>query len=153
MVASSDLILELAKPQWFMPLFVALWLAVYAVLARAGGWRSLGRQFAASAAPQGQSFRFTSGSFGSVHWPVRYRNCLHVVVSEAGLYVAVMFPFSFQSPALLLPWSAVDSVSEKQSFTDRRVTFRWRNCWSVIVLSGTVGQLAKAAYERSSASQ
>jgi hypothetical protein len=153
MVPSSELILELAKPQWFLPLSVALWLAVSAVLARAGGWRSLGQQFAATAPPQGQSFRFTSGSSGSVHWPVRYRSCLHVVVSDAGLYVAVMFPFSFQSPALLLPWSAVDSVSERQLFTDRRVTFRWRNHWSAIVLSGPVGQLAKAAHERSSASQ
>ncbi len=138
----------LAQPQWLALLFLALWLAASAFMARAGGWRSLGRRFAAASPPEGAGFRFASGATGSPHWPIRYRHCLRVVVGEAGLYVAVMFPFSFQSPALLLPWSAVAGVTEKQRFNDRTVSFRLRDHWSVITLSGPIGQLAKAAWER-----
>jgi hypothetical protein len=153
MEQGSSLLLTLAQPQWFVPLFIVFWLFVSAVFSRVAGWRSLGRQFAASAAPGGQGFRFVSGSVGSVHWPVRYRNCLHVVVGEAGLYARPMFPFGFQSPALLLPWAAVESMSEKQSFTNRAVTFRFRGHWPVVTLLGPVGQLAKAAYEGAVGSQ
>jgi hypothetical protein len=153
MERSSSLLLTLAQPHWFVPLFVALWLVASAVLARVAGWRSLGRQFAASTVPSGQSFRFVSGSFGSAHWPIRYRNCLRIVVGESGLYAAVMFPFGFQSPALFLPWATVESVTEKQLFANRAVTFRLRGHWPVVTLLGPVGQLAKAAYEASAGSQ
>ena len=152
MEPSSSLILKLAQPQWLVPLFVVLWLAASAFMARAGGWRSLGQQFATVSVPAGQGFRFVSGSTGSVHWPIRYRNCLHVVVGTEGLYVAVMFPFSFQCPALLLPWTAIESVTEKQLFTDRKVSFQVRGQWPMVTLSGPVGQLAKSAFEQSRAS-
>ena len=153
MEQSSSLLLKLAQPQWFVPLFVVLWLAASAFMARAGGWRSLAQQFTAASAPEGQSFRFVSGSTGSNHWPIRYRNCLRVVVGREGLYVAVMFPFNFQCPALLLPWSTIESVTERQLLTDRKVTFQVRGQWSTVTLSGPIGQLAKAAFEQSRASQ
>ena len=141
--------MTLAQPQWFVPLLVVLWLATSAVLARVAGWRSLGRQFSASTVPSGQGFRFVSGSVGSVHWPIRYRHCLRVVVGDDGLYAAVMFPFSFQSPALFLPWAAVESASEKQMLSTRTVTLQLRGHWPVITLPGPVGQLAKDCFEAS----
>lgn len=153
MEQSSSLLLTLVQPQWFVPLLVVLWLLASAFFARVAGWRSLGRQFAAVSVPAGQSFRFVSGSFGSVHWPIKYRNCLHVVVGEAGLYARPMFPFGFQSPALLLPWAAVESVSEKQSFSTKTVTFRFRGHWAAVALLGPVGQLARAAYEGAAGSR
>lgn len=140
-----------AQPQIFVPAFVALWLVASALMARMAGWRSLGRRHAAVAVPAGHSFRFVSASMGSVHWPLRYRNCLRVVITETGLYAAVMFPFGYQCPALLLPWSAIESVSEKQLFSNRNVTFRVRGEWAAITLSGPIGQLAKAACERAQA--
>jgi hypothetical protein len=146
---SSHILSTLAQPQWLVPLFFLLWLAASAVLARVAGWRSLGRQFAASTVPSGQSFRFVSGSVGSVHLPVRYRHCLRAVVGEDGLYAAVMFPFSFQSPALFLPWADIESVAEKQLFFTRTVTLRVRGHWPVITLPGPVGQLAKDRFEAS----
>ncbi len=149
MEQSSSLLLKFAQPQWFVPFFIVLWLVASAVMARVGGWRSLSQQFAAASVPSGQSFRFVSGATGSTHWPIRYRNCLRVVLAKEGLYVAVMFPFSFQSPALQVPWSAFEAVTEKQLFTNRTVTFKVRGHWSAITLSGPLGQLAKAAYEQS----
>ena len=149
MERTSSLLLTLAQPQWAVPLFLALWLVASALLARMAGWRSLARQFAAADPPSGESFRFVSASLGSVHWPIRYRHCLRVVVAEKGLYTALMFPFNFQSPALFLPWTAVESVSEKQLFSDRAVSLHLAGHWPVVTLFGPVGQLARAAREAS----
>ncbi|MEK8034864.1 hypothetical protein AACH06_28940 [Ideonella sp. DXS29W] len=146
----SSFFMRLAHSQWSVPLlFVTIWLVGSAVMARAGGWRSLGQRFSTAAKPEGQSFRFVSGSSGLVHLPIRYRNCLHIVIGGNGLYAAVMFPFNFQCPALLVPWSAIESIIEKQGFFNRTVTFHISGLWPVITLSGSIGQLAKAAYEQS----
>ena len=150
MQPSSTVFSVLAQPQWSIPLFIALWLVAVAVMARVAGWPSLSQQFAASEIPAGQSLRFVSGALGSIHWPIRYRNCLRVVVGDTGLYVSLMFPFKFMSPALLLPWHSIESIQEKQSFSTRTVTFRIRGQWAVLSLPGPAGQLAKAAFESAS---
>jgi hypothetical protein len=145
---TTDLLTQLAQSNWFLLCFPVFWLTASAIFARISGLRSLGRQFTAPSAPAGQSFRFASGAFGSPDWPISYRNCLHVVIAESGLYARLIFPFNFQSPALLLPWTAVESVVEKQSFFTRTVTIRLRGQWPVVKLNGTLGQLAKAAHQK-----
>ena len=148
MQSNSTVLSVLAQPQWAVLLFVAFWFIGAALMARIAGWTSLAQQFAASEDPIGQGFRFVSGSLGSAHWPVKYRNCLRIAIGNTGLYVSLMFPFKFRSPALLLPWHAIESVQEKQTFSTRTVTFRIRGQWSAVSLLGPVGQLAKAAYEK-----
>lgn len=153
MNSSLELLTKVAQSNWFFLLFLIVWLLASAFFARISGLRSLGRQFTASSAPAGQSFRFVSVSFGSPDMLIGYRHCLHVVVADSGLYARLMFPFNFQSPALLLPWSAVESVVEKQSFFNRTVTIRLRGHWPVVRLAGTLGQLAKAAHDKAAAAR
>jgi hypothetical protein len=148
MQSNSTVLSVLAQPQWAVLFLVAFWFIGAALMARVAGWSSLAQQFAASEIPIGQSFRFVSGSLGSAHWPIKYRNCLRIVVGNTGLYVSVMFPFKFRSPALLLPWHDIESIQEKQSFSTRTVIFRIRGQWSAVSLPGPVGQLAKTAYEK-----
>jgi hypothetical protein len=152
MNSSLELLAKLAQSNWFFVFLLFAWLLASAVFARLSGLRSLGRQFRASSVPAGQSFRFSSATFGSPDFPIGYRNCLHVVIGESGLYARLMFPFNFQSPAVLLPWTAVESVTEKQSFFTRTVTIRLRGQWPVVKLKGALGQLAKAAHEKATAS-
>lgn len=148
MNSSIDLLTALAKSNWIFVVLLIVWLAASAFFTWISGLRSLGRQFAASSAPAGQSFRFASAAFGSPEMLISYRNCLHVVVGDAGLYTRVFFPFNFLCPTLLLPWSAVESVVEKQSFFNRTVTIRLRGQWPVVRLKGPVGQAAKAAHAK-----
>ena len=148
MEPNSTVLSVLTQPQWAGLLFLAFWFLGVALIARIAGWSSLAQQFPASEVPAGQVFRFVSGSLGSVGWPIKYRNCLRVVVGSMGLYLSLMFPFKFRSPALLLPWHSIESAQEKQSFSTRTVTFRFQGQWSALSLPGPVGQLAKAAYEK-----
>jgi hypothetical protein len=148
-----DLLLKLAQPLRLVPILIALWLAVLAILARVSGWRSLGEQFATRTAPEGRRFRFVSATLGAARRPIRYRNCLHIVVGEDGLFVRVTFPLNFQSPPLFLPWGNVESVSEKRLFFARTVTFRFWGHWPAVTLSGQIGQLAKAAYMEAAGTQ
>jgi len=148
MQTTSSVLSLLAEPQWLALVLITFWLLGAALLARIAGWSSLARQFAAPEVPEGQGFRFVSGSLGSPHWPIKYRNCLRVVVSSKGLYISPMFLFKFRSPALLLPWHSIESVQEKQMFATRTVTFRFRDQWSALSLSGSIGQLARSARDR-----
>lgn len=147
MTPTATLLSELSQPHWLIPLFVALWLLGSLAMARLAGWARLGSEFAAAQAPEGERLRFVTGSMGSVHWPVRYRNCLNVVISPAGLYIAPMLAFRFGSQALLIPWHRFESVQEKQMLSNRVVSFHVQGHWPVLSLPGPVGQLARQAHQ------
>lgn len=149
---NATLLSTLSQPQWLIPLALAAWLLGSALMSRIAGWAALAVEHAASGVPEGQVLRFVSGSVGSVHWPVRYRHCLSLVVTGTGLYIRPMFPFRFGSRALLIPWHAVESVQEKQLFSTRVVTFRIRGHWPAITLPGPVGQLALQVQQAATAS-
>lgn len=147
MTPTAALLSELSQPHWLAPLIVAVWLLGSLAMARLAGWAGLGREFAAAQAPdEGERLRFVTGSIGSAHWPVRYRHCLNVVISPAGLYIAPMLAFRFGSQALLIPWHRFDSVQEKQALSTRVVTFHIQGHWPVLSLPGPVGQLARQAH-------
>ena len=136
----------LAHPIGLLAALALLWFGGAAFLARAAGWAGLALRFpAGSALPEGTALRFTTGTLGSPSWPIRYRNCLKVVIGDQGLHVSLMFPFRFRSPAFLVPWDQIESVHEKQHFTNRTVTFRFRGQTAALALPGPAGQAAKAA--------
>ncbi len=75
-----------------------------------GDWSLLAGHFRARHRPKGPTFYFRSACVGSAG----YRLMLTIVVSEEGLYLAVLFPFRFMHPPLLIPWSEITDVHESK---------------------------------------
>lgn len=135
------------QPQWFLPLFVVMWLLMTGLLAHLGGWASLASMFRAQDRISGERFRFASGTLGRRFLPVSYGNCLFVTINSQGLYLSILFPFRFQSPPLFVPWSRVQSIQEKRILSFRYWLIEVRDHWSRITLRGAPGRRAKEAYE------
>lgn len=143
---------EIFEPQWLVPLFAAFWFGGAAIMARLAGWAKLAAAFPANAQPTGESFRFVTAIVGSRHFPIKYRNCCHLVVAERGIYLSLMFPFKFQSPAFFVPWAAVENVVEAQQLSNRVVTLSFKGQSAQVTLQGPLGQLVLAAYNEARAS-
>ncbi len=143
----------LSEPQWLVPLFIAACFVAVALLARVAGWPSLATTLRAPGVPAGQSLRFVTGWLGSASFPIKYKNCLRVVLNDEGFYLSIMQPFKFASPALFVPWGQVASCTVEQAFSTQIVIFRFRGQWSRLKLRGVAGQLTREAHERYLASQ
>ena len=102
----------LVQPLSFLLYFVVLWLVIAGGLARATGWASLAAKFRRREPLLGERFTSVSGAMGRGRFPVGYRSCLTVVVGRGGFSLAVLFPFRFLSPPLLIPWPEVQTVEE-----------------------------------------
>jgi hypothetical protein len=132
---------------WFAALLAAFWFGGAAVLARLAGWAALAKAFPATSRPAGDSYRFVSASLGSKNFPIKYRNCLHLIVAQSGLYLSLMFPFKFQSPAFFVPWSGIETMLEEQLFSTRVVHVQFRGPSARLSFRGPLGQLVHAAYQ------
>ena len=141
------------EPHWLIVLFVVTCLAGVAVLARMAGWSSLAVNLRAHGVPAGESLRFATGSLGSMTFPIKYKNCLRLVLNGEGFYLSLMYPFKLASPALFVPWAQVESCAVEQVFSTQIVIFRFRGQWSGLKLRGVAGQLAREAHQRYLASQ
>ena len=141
------------EPHWLALLFVVTCLAGVAVLARVAGWSSLAVKLRAHDVPAGESLRFVTGSLGSLTFPIKYKNCLRLVLNDEGFYLSLMYPFKFASPALFVPWAQVESCAVEQVFATQIAVFRFRGQWSGLKLRGVGGQLAREAHQRYSVSQ
>jgi hypothetical protein len=87
-----------------LPLYFAtLWLGVSAILSFIGGWATLAKRFRYAGSFDGVRLNFQSGRMGMTS----YGRCLTVGASAEGLYLAVMLPFRFCHPRLLIPWNEV----------------------------------------------
>ena len=93
--------LEMWFGLWFPPFFILLWLTIFAVLARAGGWSALAKQYRFVGVPEGEKFSFQSAE---LRW-VGYNGCVTIRISTEGLYLAVWRVLRFCHPPLLIPWS------------------------------------------------
>jgi hypothetical protein len=140
---------ELFQPQWFLPFFLCFWLAISAVLALAGGWFSLSREFSSDEAIEGERFRFASGSLGRWPFPVTaYRSCLFLTVNNSGFRLSILFVFRFLSPPLFIPWSAVKSVEPGRFLFVRYTLVRLLRGWPALAISGRAGQGLAEIYGR-----
>jgi hypothetical protein len=133
-------------PLWSVLSFIGLWLLVTGLLSRVGGWASLATRFRAPWPAGGDNFRFVSGSVGKPALPVGYRNCLSVHVDDRGFGLALLFLFRFQCPPLFIPWSQVESVTEREVFFARCVVVRLRDQWPAISLRGPAGRRLQAVH-------
>jgi hypothetical protein len=90
----------------FPVFFIGMWLFVSVLLSVLSGWRSLARSYPALVPPEGQSFWFRTGSFGSTN----YSSCLHFTSGRAGLFLSVFLLFRPAHPPVFVPWSDVSVV-------------------------------------------
>jgi len=141
-------------PAWVVLLVVALlWLGVCALLARVGGWSTLAGPYRAKYPAVGERFRFVSASMGKAHLPVNYKGCLFMVVNRHGLHISLLFPFRFRSPPLFIPWSAVESVTEKPLLRTFGVAIKLRDCWPIIRVPGRAAHVIRQAHDVSPSSR
>ncbi|MCW5829354.1 MAG: hypothetical protein KIT79_08565 [Deltaproteobacteria bacterium] len=98
----------------FPVFFVILWIGIFHVVARVGGWRPLAERYRARLEPmRAETFRMQSGRLG--RW-CGYNNCLTVKLASAGLYIAMPWIFGFGHEPLLIPWDRLKVVSRGRTF-------------------------------------
>ncbi len=138
-------------PKWFVPLALALgavaWVGSAWLVARISGWASLAARFPADSIVEGQKFRFASGALGRKYLPTRYNGALEVTVNSRGLGLSVWFPLRIGSPPLFIPWSAVETASERKRLFAASVEFVIRDEPARVWLRGQAATSAKAAFE------
>jgi hypothetical protein len=132
---------------WIVLLIVALlWLGICALLARVGGCSTLAGPHRARYRVVGERFRFVSASMGKPRLPVDDQGCLFMVVNRHGLHISLLFPFRFGSPPLFIPWSAVESVTEKPFLHTFGVAVKPRDHWPIIRVPGRAGHMIREAH-------
>ena len=112
------------SPLWLVPLlfplfFVGLWVGVCSLLAFLGGWPALAAHFKAAGRPAGAPLK---GEVRGMGW-VGENGVTHMIVSDAGLYLYVNPLFRVLRPPLLLPWSRVRFLHERQLLFLRSYVF------------------------------
>lgn len=133
-------------PQWFIPFFVVMWLVISAVLALLSGWSGLATRFRTDGTAQGEQFRFVSGSMGAGVFPVNYGTCLFLKLNEQGFQLSVFFLFRFFSPPLFIPWSQVESVTERRFLFRQCAAVRIRGHEPVLSFYGKAGKRILEVY-------
>ena len=132
--------------------FVPLWLLITGLISTLGGWHSLADRYAApdgfEVAPD-QRFRFRNILLRRLPWfPARYRGCVTVSLSPAGLHLAVLFIFRFRHPPLLIPWTAIVRCEEGAFLGFGWTEVESRDAESVIRIFGRPGAAGAAEWRR-----
>ena len=96
--------------------FASLWLLILVILSYTSGWRALAKLYRLESSFDGAVWRWQSGE---MRW-TNFNHCLKVGASASGLYLALIPPFSFRTPPLLIPWNEV-AVSRGRRFFLRMV--------------------------------
>lgn len=95
-------------PKNFSWEYVAFFLVttVVVMLVFAYDWKRLAKIYRTYEPPPPNFSRMEHGSVGLVY----YKGTLNVGVSSEGLYLSVFPLFSFGTPPLLIPWSAIQKI-------------------------------------------
>jgi hypothetical protein len=121
---------------WFLLWFVLLWTILSVLLAFFSGWVSLSRRFRSDVKHEGKNFRWISGSMGWRWFPVGYRSCLSVTVTNSGVGLSVIFLFRLLCPPLFIPWSAVTAVRSGRFLFRPYAALDISGAWSEIRVYG-----------------
>jgi hypothetical protein len=116
--------------------FVGLWLLMSWLLAALSGWTLLARRYR-HIGPRPTGPRLSGQIIGL--GPVNETRVTRLVLADEGLYLERNPLFRFGQPAVLVPWTAVEYVSEGK--------FLWRR-WRSLELGGmTTLRVKDEAYE------
>jgi len=102
---------------WVFPFgFIAFWCAVTFLISRLG-WSAAAKRFPASLKPEGKAFYAPS-----VIFPTRahYNTCVKITVTSEGLHLAVNVLFALGCRPMLVPWTAVTTISEHEGWFGSR---------------------------------
>jgi hypothetical protein len=134
-------------PSWLWAFALVLFLGVTACLGLLSGWWSLLGEFRAEEPTPGVRLRFVSGEIGRRYLPVRYGSTLLLTLSSRGFRLGVLFPFGILSPALFIPWSAVESLEwVSGTLAGRQVRLRLRGHWPMIMVRGRAAERLRDQY-------
>ena len=137
----------LVESQWFIPLFIVVWLGGCALLAHVSGWASLSKRYAVTGRVDGKRFHFASSTLGRKYLSVGHGNCLFVTINSQGLRLSVFFLFRFLCPPLFLPWSSIESVEKRHFLLFPNHVLTIRDHWARLSLYASAGRSAKEAYD------
>lgn len=109
---SESGLVALIIPGFFVG-FALLWSAIVFATARISGWASLARAYPGTQPASGQSWHFTSATFGRLS---SYRNVLTVMTTPSGLFLRPILPFRIGHEPLLIPWNAIAEADRTNLF-------------------------------------
>lgn len=92
---------------------VMIWVILLKTIARLSGWNTLKKNYETTEVPQEINYVGISGKVGKFN----YNSILNVSLSETGLSLSVGPLFRFGHPVILIPWSDIKNIHEK----DKRV--------------------------------
>ena len=104
------------SPLEVVALFAGFWVLVSLLIAQ-GGWRQMAALFPATEEPEGR--RLVAGARIEPYL-ANYTSCLNVILTPAGVYLAVQFPFFLGHRPMLIPWSGVNGISERAGWLGGR---------------------------------
>ena len=100
------------KSPWFLVVFIAMWFFVVIHLAKKSGWKGLAELYSGDyVSPIMSNFSRGSGYIGKIS----YNGILKVCADSVGLYIKVIFPFSFGHKPLLIPWRDIKNVVDEKA--------------------------------------
>jgi hypothetical protein len=134
-----------SHPAVLLGAFLVFWFGGAAVMSRIAGWHRLSALYPAPVRVHGQAFSFSTCALGPASFPIRYRRCVRVLVTEQGLGLCLMFPFRFHSPAVLVPWACITGCTEKQVMSTRKFIFSFAGSDRQLTLLGELGLRVQSA--------
>jgi len=127
--------------------FAAFWFGGAALMSRIAGWHALSALYPAPLRVHGQQLSFCTATIGPKDFPLTYRRCVRVLLTDQGIGLCLMFPFRFHSPPFLVPWPAVTACTERQAFGTRKVTLSFAKTGRLVTFSGPLGQLVTTKFK------
>jgi hypothetical protein len=94
----------------FIVCFGLFWSLIVYLISRLAGWAKLAHQYPAQGPATGRTFAMRSARFGLFG---SYRNCLTITLSTVGIHMQPMILFRVGHPPLLIPWTAIVSLSRR----------------------------------------
>ena len=89
---------------------VMVWVALLKIIARLSGWYTLRHTYETTYVLNEINYFGISGKIGKFY----YNSVLNVSLSEEGLFLSVTPLFRFGHPVLLIPWSHIKNIHEKE---------------------------------------
>ncbi|MBI5025298.1 MAG: hypothetical protein HZC12_00935 [Nitrospirae bacterium] len=110
------------RPEYFLLIFIGMWIMISIVISRVSGWGSLAEIYRYTDPFNGNRWRFQSAG---MRWMMSYNNCLTIGSNERGLYLSIFFIFRFGHPPLFIPWNDI-SITNKKGLLFKYIEFRFR---------------------------
>lgn len=97
------------NPNTFFLFFISMWLGVLIILSYGSGWKELARYYRYQNEGVSKKRYCQWANVGGVS----YKGCMTIGGNEQGLYLSILFLFSFGSSSLFIPWKDIRIVKKR----------------------------------------